>query len=89
MLKLEKTDLFMLIYINNLPKVSNELFSVLYADDTCISLSNTSYENLMNEFHIELNKIIFCLSKNRFSNIAKTIAINFFLNMFLLILLKF
>ena len=71
-------SLLFLVYINDLPKVSNKLFSVLYADDTCMSLSNPNYETLINEFNIELNKINFWLCKNRLSlNITKTIAINF------------
>ena len=38
--KIADASLLFLIYINDLPKVSNKLLSVLYADDTCMSLSN-------------------------------------------------
>ena len=71
-------SLLFLIYINDLPEVSSKLFSVLYADDTCLSLSNHDYNQLIADFNIELEKVNIWLVKNRLSlNVAKTITINF------------
>ena len=70
--------LLFLIYINDLPNVSDKLFTVLYADDTCMSLSNQNYDKLVEDFNFELNKINKWLIKNRLSlNTAKTVTINF------------
>ena len=43
-----------LVYINDLPKVSNVLKSTLFADDTTFSLSDNSYDTLTNTINDEL-----------------------------------
>ena len=50
-------SLLFLVYINDLPAVSNVLRSVLFADDTCLSLSDTDYAMLIGNFNNELIKI--------------------------------
>ena len=67
-----------LIYINDLPQVSNKLFTTLFADDTCFSLSVPNYNKLIEDFNFELTKVYNWLLNNRLSlNILKTVAINF------------
>ena len=46
-----------LIYINDLPNVSNILSSILFADDTTLSISNSSYTELVNVANRELDLI--------------------------------
>ena len=36
------------VYINNLPTVASILYSVLFADDTCLTLVDENYSNLVN-----------------------------------------
>jgi exonuclease III len=67
-----------LLYINDLTKVSDTLSSILFADDTTLSLSNRSYATLINDLNVELDKIKIWLIRNRLSlNIEKTFAVNF------------
>ena len=67
-----------LLYINDLPKVSSKLSSVLFADDTTLLCSNSNYETLIREFNGELSLISEWLVKNRLSlNVSKTVAMLF------------
>ena len=71
-------SLLFLVYINNLPTVSSILHSVLFADDTCLTLADDNYSNLINTFNSELKKLYAWLIKNRLSlNFEKTVYINF------------
>ena len=47
-------SLSFLVYINNFPPVSSILHSVLFADDTCLTLADDNYSNLINTFNSEL-----------------------------------
>ena len=67
-----------LIYINDLPRVSNELSTVLFADDTSLSLSDDNYDRLVERINVELSAVHVWLSRNRLSlNISKTFAMIF------------
>ena len=67
-----------LIYMNDLPSVSNKLTTTLYADDTCFTVSGNSYEQTVDILNVELCKISKWLNLNRLSlNISKTVAVNF------------
>ena len=39
--------LLFIIYMNDISNVSNFLFTILYADDTCVALDGKSLENLV------------------------------------------
>ena len=49
--------LLFLLYINDLPNASNLFHTVLYADDTTISLSHSSFFHLFNSCNVELAKL--------------------------------
>ena len=71
-------SILFLIYMNDLPAICNKLFSVLYADDTCFSLADSNYNNLISNFNEEMIKFRAWLSFNRLSlNLTKTVALNF------------
>ena len=57
-------SLIFLLYIKNLPTVSSVLHSVFFADDTCPSLANNNYSNLINTFNSELKNLYAWLIKN-------------------------
>ena len=66
------------VYINDLSEVSPVLHNVLFADDTCFSLSDSDFTNLVRIFNEELDKVGNWLVTNRLSlNFQKTVAINF------------
>lgn len=68
--------LLFLIYVNDFPLVSSQLTSVLFADDTTVSCSHHSYENLVALMNSELIKIKNWTDSNRLTiNISKTNAI--------------
>ena len=68
--------LLFLIYINDLPNISNKLDFYLFADDTNIYYENESLEKLESTVNKELKKLYLWLSVNRLAlNIEKT---NFF-----------
>ena len=70
--------LLFLIYVNDLPRVSRVLSSVLFADDTCFSLSDSNYSRLVDRFNVELIKVYDWLGNNRLSlNFDKTVAMHF------------
>ena len=61
-----------------MPKVSDQLFTILFADDTCITLSDRNYSTLIYNLNNELSKIYGWLINDRLSlNMVKTVAINF------------
>ena len=62
-----------LLYINDLPNISEKLKNFLFADDTNIYLEDKKLENLQNVMNDELKKLFEWLCINRLSlNISKT-----------------
>ena len=62
-----------MIYINDLASVSSKLFTVLFADDTTLSMSHPSISYLTESMNSELNKISNWLLCNRLTiNNSKT-----------------
>ena len=67
-----------LLYINDLPSVSNLLSSVLFADDTTLIASHPNYDALVNNVNRELEKINMWTQINRLSiNVSKTFTMIF------------
>jgi hypothetical protein len=67
-----------LLYINDLPCVSNLFSTILFADDTTLSLSDVNYSDLITSTNTELNKVKQWTVSNRLSlNVDKTFAIMF------------
>ena len=65
--------LLFLIYVNDLPNISNETFSVLYADDTTLSLQNDSLLELITKANAELRTFHDWSTSNRLTiNTEKT-----------------
>ena len=67
-----------LIYANDLPQATENLSSVLYADDTTLLASSHDARELIQNFNLELAKIYTWTCKNRISiNTSKTFAMLF------------
>ena len=67
-----------LLYINDLPHVSNLFSTILFADDTTLTLCDANYNNLINLTNAELEKVKQWTVSNRLSlNVDKTFAIMF------------
>ena len=65
--------LLFLIYINDLPLVSNLFMPILFADDTNLFCTNDKLDILVNEINVELVKILTWVRVNKLSlNIEKT-----------------
>jgi len=65
--------LLFLIYVNDLPNVSEKLFSVLFADDTNVFITGSNLLELANTLNMELKKLSSWLKINKLSlNIPKT-----------------
>ena len=65
--------LLFLLYINDMAYVSNQLFTVLFADDTNIFDTNSDLKALINNVNTELLKVMDWLNANKLSlNIDKT-----------------
>ena len=65
--------LLFLIYINDLPNISNKLKFYLFADDTNIFYQSPNLDNLQNILNRELKKLSLWLNANRLAlNISKT-----------------
>ena len=65
--------LLFLLYINDLPNISNQLNFYLFADDTNLYFENTSLKTLEKIVNRELKKLYNWLSINRLSlNVSKT-----------------
>ena len=62
-----------IIYINDLPSISQELSATLYADDTNFSHSDSDYEQLVTTLNMELSKVHDWTVANRLTiNVSKT-----------------
>ena len=71
--------LLFLIYINDLPNLSYNSYTTLYADDTTISMSSIDFDQVIQDVNIELSKIKQWTISNRLTiNEAKTEMILFF-----------
>jgi hypothetical protein len=65
--------LLFIIYINDLPNISNDMTCLSYADDTAIILRNKSFEQLQNTVDILMQKIKDWFCANFLSiNVSKT-----------------
>ena len=65
--------LFFIIFVNDMFNVSNVLFNVLYADDTCIYISGSDINALFDVLNIELASLLEWLNANRLTlNVEKT-----------------
>ena len=65
--------LLFLIYINDLPNLSYNSYTTLYADDTTISMSSIDFDQVIQDVNIELSKIKQWTISNRLTiNEAKT-----------------
>ena len=64
--------------MNDIGNVSEFLYTILYADDTCVLLNGKYYINLVNFYNSELDKLSTWLSANKLSlNVQKTYFIIF------------
>ena len=62
-----------IIYINDLPSVSDNLSATLYADDTNFSLSNSDFTNIIITLNTELTSVYNWTVANRLTiNVNKT-----------------
>ena len=65
--------LFFIIFVNDMFNVSNVLFNVLYADDTCIYISDSDINALFDVLNIELAALLEWLNANKLTlNVDKT-----------------
>ena len=65
--------LLFLIYVNDLPNVSDSFFSTLFADDTTLTFKFASFENLESSCNAELQKFYQWTLSNRLTiNFDKT-----------------
>lgn len=65
--------LLFILYINDLPNVSPDLFFILFADDTNIFNSHSSIETLINHTNSELSKVADWFQLNKLTlNLDKT-----------------
>ena len=62
-----------LIYINDLPLVSNLFMPILFVDDTKLFCTNDKLDIFVNEINVELVKVLTWVRVNKLSlNIEKT-----------------
>ena len=70
--------LLFIIYMNDIFNVSNFPFTILYADDTCVTLDGKSLENLITLMNQELHLLYIWLQSNKLTlNVQKTYYIIF------------
>ena len=61
------------IYINDLAQVSEVLFTILFADDTTVTIQSDNESVLINTFNIELEKLnIWLLANKLIINVSKS-----------------
>ena len=53
--------------MNDIGNVSDFLYSILYADDTCVLLNGKNYLNLVKLLNSELDKLSIWLNANKLS----------------------
>ena len=59
--------LLFIIYMNDLFSVSEFLFTILYADDTCVLMNGKHLEDLISRMQKELNLLYIWLQANKLS----------------------
>ena len=65
--------LLFLLYINDLALVSNQLFSLLFADDSNMFLTGTDPDDLVRRMNLEITNVVDWLRVNKLSlNLKKT-----------------
>ena len=65
--------LLCILYVNDLPKVSNKFVSILFADDTTIHLEGNNIHSIVTSLNYELDKLVIWLNANKLSiNVSKT-----------------
>ena len=65
--------LLFIIYMNDICNVSKFLYTILYADDTCVLLNGEYLNNLIQSMNTELDLLSTCLKSNKLSlNTHKT-----------------
>jgi len=70
--------LLFLLYINDLPNATDNLKLILFADDTNVFCSHSSWTELKDMVNVELNKIAEWFKSNRLSlNVKKSCFISF------------
>ena len=61
------------MYINDLNNVSNEIFSILFADDTSVFIEGDNIESAIEILNSELEKISTWLTENKLTlNVSKS-----------------
>ena len=65
--------LLFIIYINDLPNVTNKLFPILFADDTTLLIEGSNIHDIITSLNNELNSLNVWLGANKLSiNVSKT-----------------
>ena len=65
--------LLFILYINDFYKALNKSYSILFADDTNLFISNKNYKDLITSLNNELSKVTDWIDANKLNlNIAKT-----------------
>ena len=59
--------LLFIIYINDFSRASELLFSILFADDTSVSIEGTNYDKIIDILNTELKRIDIWLKSNKLS----------------------
>ena len=59
--------LLFILYVNDLPKVSNKFVSILFADDTTILLEGNNIHSIVTSLNYELDKLVIWLNANKLS----------------------
>ena len=59
--------LLFILYVNDLPKVSNKFISILFADDTTILFEGNNIHSIVTPLNYELNKLVIWLNANKLS----------------------
>ena len=65
--------LLFLLYINDMTNVSNEIFSILFADDTTVLIEDNNLDVIITSLNSKFDRIITWLISNKLSlNVTKT-----------------